>query len=217
MEDQAVSDVPDFDQIVSRYQERIIRYLTGLVGDPTLAQDLSQETFVRVHGNLENLRSPQALTTWIFRVASNLALDHSRSRRSHEDRHTQSLEIDDLDQREYDNRFTDDELSAEGRLEQHEMAACIRGYIDQLSEPLRACLMLRDLEDLPEKDVAEIVGCSLAAVKVRIHRGRKQLRALLREGCELYQDGGGILRCEPSEPPTADDGRSSPHRSRMKE
>ncbi|MBI2978571.1 MAG: sigma-70 family RNA polymerase sigma factor [Rhodospirillales bacterium] len=207
-----MSDVPDFDQIVSRYQERIARYLTGLLGDPILAQDLSQETFIRVHGNLENLRSPEALTNWIFRIASNLALDHLRSRRSHESRRTESLNEDSLDDRDGNKHFTGDEVSAESRLEQHEMAACIRGYIERLPEMLRACVMLRDLEDLPEKDVAEIIGCSLATVKVRTHRGRKKLREMLREGCDLYQDSRGILRCEPGEPPVSDGGRPRPNR-----
>jgi RNA polymerase sigma-70 factor (ECF subfamily) len=191
--------IPDFNRIVSEYEERITRYLTGLVSDPTLAQDLTQETFLRVHRNLERLENPEALTAWIYRIASNLVRDHLRSRASGQEARTASLDVSSLDDEGEAPEMANDDVSAEGRLEQEEMAACIRGYIAKLPGALRACLMLRDLEGLDEKAVADILGCSVAAVKVRTHRARKKLRAVLREGCDFYQDELGVLRCEPAE------------------
>src|SRR3990170_1016436 len=178
----------DFDLIVEEYQGRVIRYLAGLLGDAALARDLTQEAFLRVHQGLEDLRSAKARTAWIFRIASNLALDYLRSRTARQDRQTVSLEAEPLDGQGAGPSPSSDELSAEGRLEQEEMAECLRHYIHQLPEASRACLILRDLEGLGEEMVAEILGCSVGAVKVRTHRARKKLREQLREGCHFYQD-----------------------------
>lgn len=185
----------DLDRIVSEYEGRIVRYLTSLLGDPAFARDLTQETFLRVHRGLQEVRSPEALTAWIYRIASNLALDHLRSRASREGQHTVALE----------SATVGEEISAEGRLEQEEMAECLRHYIYHLPEAPRACLILRDLEGLSEEVVAEILGCSVGVVKVRTHRARKKLRERLREGCRFYQDERGVFRCEPSG--TGDEGR----------
>lgn len=189
----------DFAQIVEEYEGRVVRYLASLLDDAALARDLAQETFLRVHRGLEELRSPEARTTWIYRIASNLALDYLRSRTSRQDRQTVSLEAELLSGQGAGPSPSSEELSAEGRLEQEEMAECLRHYIHELPEASRACLILRDLEGLGEEAVAEILGCSLGVVKVRTHRARKKLRERLRQGCGFYQDERGILRCEPSD------------------
>src|SRR3990170_9091863 len=82
----------DVNQVVREYEERIVRYLSSLLGDAALAQDLTQETFLRIHKGLDHLRSPEARTAWIYRIASNLALDYLRSRACRQERHTVSLE-----------------------------------------------------------------------------------------------------------------------------
>ncbi len=187
----------DFDLIVEEYQGRVIRYLASLLGNAALAHDLTQETFLKVHKGLEELRSQEAQTAWIYRIASNLALDHLRSRPSRQDRQTVSLEAEPLDGQGAGPLPSSEELSAEGRLEQEEMAECLRHYIHQLPEASRACLILRDLEGLGEEVVAEILGCSAGVVKVRTHRARKKLREQLRQRCHFYQDERGVLRCEP--------------------
>jgi RNA polymerase sigma-70 factor (ECF subfamily) len=191
--------VLDFNRIVTEYERRIVRYLASLLGDAALAQDLAQETFLRVHRGLEQLRSPKARTAWIYRIASNLALDHLRSRTSRQQGQTVSLEAELLGVESVEPAIPSEELSADGRLEQEEMAACIRRYIHHLPGAYRTCLILRDLEGLGEKAVAEALGCSGRVVKVRIHRARKKLRERPREGCRFYQDARGVLGCEPSE------------------
>src|SRR3989304_6234963 len=141
----------DFTQVVREYEERIVRYLSSLLGDGALAQDLTQETFLRVHKGLDRLRSPEARTAWIYRIASNLALDYLRSRACRQERHTVPLEpnTESLDEAG-EAALWSEELSAEGRLEQEEMAACLRNYVHDLPETLRACLILRDLEGVGE-------------------------------------------------------------------
>lgn len=183
----------DVDRLVLNYQDRVVRYLRGIVGDA--APDLAQETFVRVHASMDGLRDSEACAPWIFRIAHNVAIDHLRSRASHQEALTASLD-------EPGGEAIEDCacLSAENRLDEAEMSACMRSYIQQLSPPLRECLILRDLEDLGEQAVADILGCSLGAVKVRTHRARRQLREMLRAQCGFYQDERGVLRCEPVQP-----------------
>ncbi len=187
----------DFDSIVRDHEARVVRYLTSILGDAALAQDLSQETFLRVHRSVDDLKDSRARTAWIFRVAHNLAVDHWRRRTSRQDALTASLDEDAalLDHSDVQT----EELSAEQQLEEQEMSACMHGYVQELSPALRECLILRDLEGLGEQTVAQIVGCSLTAVKVRTHRARRQLREKLRTGCDFYQDPRGVLMCEPAE------------------
>ncbi len=192
-----MGDASDFDSIVREYEPRITRYLTAILDDAALAQDLSQETFLRVHRSLDDLQDPRARPAWIFRIAHNIAVDHSRSRVSRQDALTSSLDEDAalVDQSD----VQDEELSAEQQLEEQEMSVCMRGYIQDLPPTLRECLILRDLEGLGEQSVAKIIGCSLAAMKVRTHRARRQLREKLRVACEFYQDQRGVLMCEPAD------------------
>lgn len=186
----------EFERIVAEHEARIVRYLANLLGDVATAQDLAQETFVRVHRSLEQLRSPDACTAWIYRIASNVALDHLRSRTTRQEGQTLPLEEELLAGSEGEQAASSEDPSAEGRLEQEETAACLRGYIHDLPELLRACLILRDLEGLGEDAVAEILDCSVGAVKVRTHRARRKLREWLREGCRVYHDKRGVLLCD---------------------
>lgn len=187
-----------FEAINAAYRARVTRYLTGLVGDATQAEDLTQEALLRVHRGLLDLRDPEARTAWVFRIATNVAFDHLRTPAARLAGRMVSVDSGvDADEPSGIELSTDDP-SAESGLVQSEMAECLRRYIDRLSPTLRATLILRDLEGLGEQAVAEALGCSLAAVKVRAHRARRALRALLRAECEFYEDRRGVLLCEPA-------------------
>jgi RNA polymerase sigma-70 factor (ECF subfamily) len=187
--------VIDFDQIVREYRDRVVRYLATILDDAALAHDLAQETFIRVHNSMDGLRDAEARASWIFRIARNLAIDHQRSRTGRQETLTSSL-----DEPDCCDDLIDDGGSVESRLDEAEMTACMHSTIRQLSQPLRECLILRDLEGLGEQAVADILQCSRAAVKVRTHCARHRLRALLHVQCGFYQDERGVLRCEPVEP-----------------
>lgn len=188
--------IDPFDQIVQSYRDRVVRYLNGILDDAALAHDLAQETFIRVHQGMDGLRDPQACASWIFRIAHNLAIDRVRSRASREEVLTASLDEPDSASETVADCGC---VSAENKLDEAEMTACMHSYIRQLPPPHRECLILRDLEGMSEQAVAGILGCSLGVVKVRTHRARRQLRAALQTACGFYQDERGVLRCEPVE------------------
>lgn len=189
-------DRGDFESIAGDYAARVRRYVAGLLGDAGQAEDVTQEVLARVQRGWATVRAPEARTTWIFRIASNLALDHLRSRAAREARRTFSLDAEPGPGMAAADAAGGDDPSAEDRLEQGEMAACLREHVDRLSPPLRATLILRDLEGPGERAVAEILGCSVAAVKVRTHRARRTLRGWLQASCgSFYGDARGVFRC----------------------
>jgi len=80
------------------------------------------------------------------------------------------------------------------------MGRCIREFVDQLPPEYRAVVVLHDLEGLTNPEIAQALDCSLDAVKIRVHRARRQLRALLGENCDFDVDQGGALQCDRKQP-----------------
>lgn len=185
----------DLDAITLEYRPRVLRYLTGLLRNAADAEDVTQETLARVHREIDGLRAPGALTTWIFRIATRLAFDRLRSRAAHESRQTLPLATVFVD--EDATGPSDGDPSSDEWLEAGQMAACLRGYVDRLPPAQRAALILRDFDELSEDTVAAILECSPGAVRVRTHRARRALRGMLESGCGFYDDARGILRCTP--------------------
>ncbi len=177
----------DFQRVFDEFQPRIRRYLARL-GGPSEADDLTQETFARVSHALGRFRGDAALSTWIYRIATNVALDRARSpqfqlqARAAE---SEALEV----------------LGTAPAIEQdiarREMSECVRAYVDQLPADYRTAVVLSELEELPDREIAEILGISLEATKIRLHRARARLRQLLEQGCDLSRDERNELTCEP--------------------
>src|SRR3990172_278829 len=150
----------DFQRVYDEFHVRIRRYLVRL-GGPGDADDLTQETFARVRQAVAGFRGEAALSTWIYRIATNVALDRARSPRFQLQAHTAEPEA----------------LAALGTMpviEQdiasREMSACVRDYVDQLPADSRTVVILSELEELPDWEIAEILGISLEAAKIRLHR-----------------------------------------------
>ncbi len=182
----ATESHPDIAYVVQRLGAPLRGYLVNYCGDMDLAEDVLQETLIRVERNLAGFRRESSLKTWVFRIATNTAIDHFRSQRS---RGT-VVPITDAEQ-------LPDEVPDLGEpLVISEMNACIREQIDSLPADYRAALILHDLEGLTAAEVATICEISLATAKIRIHRGRQRLRKVLTAGCDFYHDGDLNLRCD---------------------
>ena len=81
----------------------------------------------------------------------------------------------------------------------NEMGECIRDFVDRLFEEYRTVIVLHDLQGLKNREIAEIMDCSLETVKIRLHRARKKLKTVLASNCEFYRDDSGILCCDKKE------------------
>jgi RNA polymerase sigma-70 factor (ECF subfamily) len=94
-------------------------------------------------------------------------------------------------------RIPDPAARVDRLVEQAQMSECVRGFVDELPDDYRAAILLHDAHGLSSREIAEILGVSVATAKIRIHRGRARLRAALGEGCEFEPDDRGVTVCDP--------------------
>jgi RNA polymerase sigma-70 factor (ECF subfamily) len=175
-----------FEDVAQELSDPLRRYLERLVGDRATADDLLQETLLKIALALPGFEGRSSVKTWAFTIATRVATDHFRMPHSR----ARMVEIDEtgiplvLDA-EVDQRLVIDEMNT-----------CVRRVIDSLPEDYRAALVLHDLEGLTAAQVAEIAGCSIANAKIRIHRARRRLKQALNEECNFYRDEDNVFRCD---------------------
>lgn len=182
-------------ELFSSYRTRIRRYIGTMVRDPDDADDLTQDVFVQAHRRLGSLRDPDAAVSWLYRIATNLAYDRFRKW----SRQPTARLLDLADEAEARPAAEHDSEPSVGRvLEQAEMSGCVRRYLDELSDSYRNAILLHDLEGLTNVEIAEMLGISLDAVKIRLHRARRELERALAAHCDFSHDEQGVFVCEPS-------------------
>jgi RNA polymerase sigma-70 factor (ECF subfamily) len=185
----------DFASLYTEYYPKIAGYLRRLVGEAD-AEDVAQEVFVKVSRSLEGFRGESSLSTWIYRIATNAALDHRRTPSSRQ----ASITTDIPDE----NNLSSEELtllqSSAPRIDvaliRKDMNDCIRGLVNDLPENHRIVLMLGELEGCSNAEIAEILDVSLDTVKIRMHRARRQLKKSMDVACHLYRDDRNELSCD---------------------
>ncbi len=156
-----------FEELVHRHEERAVRVAMALVSGREDARDLAQEAFLRVFRNLERFDFEHEFTTWLYRIVTNLAIDHLRKRRPAVSTTAEQEEEADLDLADPDGP------APSASLEQMETAERVRACIDRLAPHFRSVMILRELEGLPCQEIARIVGTTHVTVRWRLHRGRK--------------------------------------------
>ncbi len=172
----------EFPKIYEAYQSRILRYLVRLVGEQE-AEDLTQEVFVKVSQALKTFRGESQLSTWIYRIATNAAIDKTRSFSFRQD--AAHSVLDEEDETEAKDVWTGEESpSLEQLLMRKEMYQCFMEYVKNLPVNYRTVVVLSQLEELTNNEIAEILGLSLETVKIRLHRGRTRLLQELKTHCK---------------------------------
>jgi RNA polymerase sigma-70 factor, ECF subfamily len=192
----------EIDKIHDTFRPKILHYLTNIVGRRD-AEDLTQEVFVKVDQALKTFRGESKLSTWIYRIATNAALDKLRSPSfrqtgqkslSEESIVEGNAEIEDRD------AWTGEEVpSVETSLIRKEMNKCIRGIVESLPENYRTVVVLSELEGFKDDEIAEILGVSIHAAKIRLHRARARLKKELEIHCNFYRDERDEFACDPKE------------------
>lgn len=172
-----------FDQLVERYQDRVFNFVCRMVHDPQDADDVAQEVFVRAYSNIERFDHRASLSTWLFKIASNLCIDHARRRSRRPD--TVSLtQAEESDERQWE--VPDSRYDPQRMVIEDEMVRVVDGAISKLSKKLREVLLLHDVENLAYDEIAKVVGCPLGTVKSRLFLARAELQKVLR----TYLSGG---------------------------
>ncbi len=169
-----------FRELIRRYQRPVFSLIYRMVRDRELAEDLAQETFIKVLNAVDSYRPEHKFSSWIFKIANNAAIDQLRRRQLD----TLSLEgaPDAITQERQ--AATALQLSSGGEspldeLEARELGSQIEAAIARLRPEYRACIILRHVEGRPYDEIAETLGLPLGTVKTYIHRARGELREYL--------------------------------------
>jgi RNA polymerase sigma-70 factor (ECF subfamily) len=167
-------------ELLARYERPVFSLIFRMVRDRETAEDLSQETFIKVLNNIDRYSPDFKFSSWLFKIANNLTIDHLRRRRLD----TISIEgapdaVTAESARATSITIASGNESPLAELESRELGASIERAIAQLRPEYRACIMLRHVEDRSYEEIAEIVKLPLGTVKTYIHRARHELRAAL--------------------------------------
>ncbi len=185
-------DQPQVLPLIDRYHDRLKRFVLVTVRDTWAAEDIVQETFLRAHRKRHTLRSADKLAPWLYQIAYRLCLDYFRAR-------ARRPEDDTADPVAFK---TPQAPSPEHMLERHQMSACVQRQILKLTHAYRSVIWLFDVLDFSLKETATILDISEANVKVRLHRARRKLKAILETHCAFERDGRNVFVCKPSKDAT---------------
>lgn len=180
-----------FAGIYDRFHDKIRHYLARMVGEAD-AEDVTQEVFLKVNAALEGFRGDASLSTWIYRIATNTATDHLRS--SDPSRHAEDLGP--AGGPEEDVAIEANIPSLDRQVIRKEMNECIRGVVEGLPQNYRTVLILSDLEELSNNEIAGVLNVTMETVKIRLHRARASLKKELERRCDFYRDDRNELACD---------------------
>jgi RNA polymerase sigma-70 factor (ECF subfamily) len=167
-------------ELVRRYERPVFSLIYRMVRDRALAEDLAQDAFVKVLNALDSYRAEYKLSSWIFKIANNVAIDQLRRRELDTlslDGSPDALTQDAIEATAL--QATDRKESPLAELEAKELGAAIEQAIAKLRPEYRACIMLRHVEGRSYEEIAEALDLPLGTVKTYIHRARHELREYL--------------------------------------
>jgi len=167
-----------FNELVERYQGRLLNFVYRTTGDRERAEDLVQETFIRIYRHLHRFDQTKKFSTWAYTIASNLAKNELRNRSRNPLVLFQAIKKTwDADQRPLeweDNTYRPDDLYRKRHLKQ-----MVDSAVDGLPEHHRVVFVLREMEGKTYEEIADITGCNLGTVKSRLNRARNNFAQLI--------------------------------------
>src|SRR3954466_15069012 len=173
-----------FDILIGRYQRQAVAVSYRLLGNTIDALEVTQDAFLKAFTSLATLQKPEAFGGWLMRIVSNLSLNYRRGRKVRS-----QLPLDDLlgeGQQSAEISGSGSEWTARSddplhTLESREMGQRLQEALNELPEKQRLAIIMFTIEQMPQKQVAESLGCSVEAVKWHVFQGRKKLKELLKE------------------------------------
>ena len=185
-----------FEDLYREYHNPVARYVEKMVG-AVAAADVTQEVFAKIDRGLAQFDGRAKISTWIYRIATNTAVDWLRSSRKQQLEISLSGEMEDSLSCDAGVLNTAGTSSPPGLMIATEMNDCIRQQVDKLPEKYRTAIILCSLEELSTQEVAAILGVSIDTAKIRLHRGRAMLKAILENECRFYHTPAtGNLACD---------------------
>jgi RNA polymerase sigma-70 factor (ECF subfamily) len=168
-------DTPNaiIDRLYRELRDRLHVFIRSRVRDESAAEDILHDVFLKIHLHIDRLRSSDRMESWLYAIARNAIADHFKKREN---------TVPNLD-----------ELPAWPEEEDayHKLGRSIHAMIERLPEAYREAIRKTELENLPQKDLAQLFGISLSGAKSRVQRGREMLKELLLECCHFDFDRMG--------------------------
>jgi RNA polymerase sigma-70 factor (ECF subfamily) len=175
----ASGDSAAFEQLVVRYQDRLVGFFFHLVHDRTVAEDLAQEAFLRVYRSKDRYEPTARFSTWLFRIAHNLASNQKRGA-------ARRREIPLAFRSDAHNLQPEEQILAEKsalmptrQLDSRELRDVVRNAIEDLSERQRTAVLLHKFEEMSYEEIGEVMGLGTVAVKSLLSRARSKLKEAL--------------------------------------
>jgi RNA polymerase sigma-70 factor (ECF subfamily) len=169
-----------FRELVRRYERPVFSLIFRMVRDSATAEDLAQDTFIKVLNHVDRYRPEFKLSSWLFKIANNVAIDHLRRRQLDTVSMSGSPHADsaaEIESTSFDIASTDE--SALDQIESKELGSAIEKAIGKLRPEYRSCILLRHVEGRSYEEIAATLDLPLGTVKTYIHRARHELRESL--------------------------------------
>jgi len=170
-----------FQELVEKYQRRIVSLALGMVHNPDDAMEIAQETFVKAYENIGNFKGESSVYTWLYRIAVNKAIDFRRRQRR------QSTVSFDNPRPEHEGQTFEETLQEERpfgpdqRAQAQQVGERVAEAIDELTPDHKAVILLREVEGLSYEEISRVMHCSKGTVMSRLHYARKRLQKKLRD------------------------------------
>jgi RNA polymerase sigma-70 factor (ECF subfamily) len=165
-----------FAELVEMYKDKIYHLGYRMLNQRQEAEDIVQETFLRVYKNLDRYDENQKFSTWIYRIATNLCIDRLRKRKPS---YSIDAELTENEGTDWHALLASDDASPETELILSETQQHIREAIQSLPDKYKSVVVLRYLHDLSLQEISDILEMPVTTVKTRVHRGREFLRKKL--------------------------------------
>ncbi len=167
-------DLYAFDMIVRRYKDQLLNFVYRFVGNMEEAEDIVQETFLRVYRNRQAYKRIAKFSTWIYTIAGNLARTELRKRKRR-----RIFSITDLGYEDKDYEISDEVFNPESHVDSRMQEEIIQREINKLPPKFREVIILRDVQELSYEEISKILNVPIGTVKSRVNRGRLKLQERL--------------------------------------
>tara|TARA_R110002096_G_scaffold16106_29_gene55197 strand:+ start:14120 stop:14707 length:588 start_codon:yes stop_codon:yes gene_type:complete len=172
-------DMVAFEQLVDMHQHAVVGTVAKMLGNPSDAEDVAQQVFVRIWKSAARYTPQAKFTTWMYTITRNLVFNEVRRRQR-----KPSVSLDEREEEHHLSSSVDEGMRPDEETLQKELEAAVDAAIQELPEKQRLAVILRRYEDMPYEDIGEVLGLSLSAVKSLIFRARGQLK----ENLQKYLD-----------------------------
>jgi len=190
MMDVKAGDEASFELLLRKYRTPLVNFLYRMVRDTAVAEDLAQEVFLRVYRAREQYAPSAKFTTWMFRIATNLALNARRDGRYRQLEVSIDQSFDDSERNAPPLEIVDGQPTIEHELVAQVRVETIRRAVESLPEKQRAAVLMHKYQEMDYDQIAKVLGCSEAALKSLLFRAYETLRVELASMVSGGQRGG---------------------------